>query len=71
MEEKEEAGGGGPTSWCHTGEEDEEAATVDSGRQRVEAGPAFSPDGRTYLAAEAASECVAGSFQDIQTITSI
>lgn len=57
-EEKEEARG------C--GEEDEEVAAADSRRHRVEAGPAFPEDGGAHLAAEVATECIAGSFQDIQ-----
>ena len=53
-EEEEAVGGGGGTAGV--GEvEGQEATNVDSGRERVEAGPPPSPHGRLHLAFEVAS----------------
>lgn len=43
------------------GTEGEEAANADSGRERVEAGPAFHEDCGLHIAFEVASECFADS----------
>ncbi|KAF3431306.1 hypothetical protein FNV43_RR26037 [Rhamnella rubrinervis] len=44
------------------GTEGEEAANADSGRERVEGGPAFHEDCVLHIAFEVASECFADSF---------
>lgn len=67
MEEKEADGGcRTESSWQLRRQEDKEAAAADSRRHPAEPGPVASPDGRTHLAAEAAGECVEGSFRDTQ-----